>query len=575
MPTITVEKQDLCQLLGRDYTLNELEPLMDYVKGELKDYTLETDELKIELKDTNRPDLWCPEGVARQIRFTQANGAYVDFMETLQTSSPKQVLVDADIQPIRPYIGAFIAIGVPVSEAFLIQMIQTQEKLCDGYGKHRELIAIGIYNADKIRFPVHYNASDPHGIRFVPLGNEESMDLAEILEKHPKGQEYAGILHGKRKYPLLVDDTNDVLSFPPVINSRTSGEVLVGDQHLFVEITGLDLNMTLHALNILAYSFYDRGFQIEPVQIVYPYDTLYGRAVMTPYALDNSVDVESALFSTYLGQPYNEAEIIAALKCYGVKAEPQPASGNQAAANASIFKVSTLPYRQDYMHAVDAVEDLAIAIGYNHFEPIMPERFTVGSMQSMTLLEDRVRDHMIGFGFEEVILNILTNKADYSDRVNSTAADLLEISNPMSESYAALRNSLLPSLLKVEASSGKSLYPHRVFEVGEVVIRDAADNQQYATRSRLGALLAHSEANFSEMGSYLMHLSYLLFWELTIRAQTYPLFIAGRSGEIVADGLTVGRIGEVHPAILEKWGIKMPTVLFELDLSLLFSAENR
>jgi phenylalanyl-tRNA synthetase beta chain len=113
-----------------------------------------------------------------------------------------------------------------------------------------------------------------------------------------------------------------------------------------------------------------------------------------------------------------------------------------------------------------------------------------------------------------------------------------------------------------------------VFEVGEVVSRDATDNQQYATQSRVGALLSYSEANFSEMGSYLMHLGYLMFWELTIRTQALPMFIAGRSGNIVADGTTVGRIGEVHPAILEKWGIKMPTVLFELDLSLLFTGEN-
>ncbi len=571
MPTITVEKHDLCQLLGRDYALQELEPLMDYVKGELKDYAPETDELKIELKDTNRPDLWCPEGIVRQIRFALDDSDYADFMDAPPQASPKQVVVDADIQPIRPYIGAFIAKDVSVSAAFLIQMIQTQEKLCEGYGKHRELIAIGIYNADKIQFPVHYNAIEPHGIRFIPLGNAEPMDLAEILEHHPKGQEYAGILQGKSRYPILVDDTGDVLSFPPVINSRTSGEVLVGDQHLFIEITGLDLDMTLHALNILAYNFHDRGFQIEPVEVVYPYNTPYGQAVLTPYQLDNSVTVEGELFGKYLGQSYSAGEITAALARYGVSVQPQTGADM---AEQSTMRVSTYPYRQDYMHAVDAVEDLAIAIGFNVFEPIMPERFTVGSMQSLTVREDRVRDTMIGFGFEEVILNILTNKEDYTGRVDCETDDLLLISNPMSESYAALRNSLLPSLLKVEAASSKSVYPHRVFEVGEVVVRDAGRNQEYATKSRLGGLLAHSEANFSEMGSFLIHLGYLMFWDLSIRAQTFPMYISGRSGEIASGSNVVGRIGEVHPGILEKWGIKMPTVLFELDLSQLFHHET-
>ena len=32
------------------------------VKGELKEHIAETGELRIELQDSNRPDLWCCEG---------------------------------------------------------------------------------------------------------------------------------------------------------------------------------------------------------------------------------------------------------------------------------------------------------------------------------------------------------------------------------------------------------------------------------------------------------------------------------------------------------------------------------
>jgi phenylalanyl-tRNA synthetase beta chain len=234
--------------------------------------------------------------------------------------------------------------------------------------------------------------------------------------------------------------------------------------------------------------------------------------------------------------------------------------------------VSTYPYRQDYMHAVDVVEDFVIASGYNSFEPIMPERFTVGHLDPMTLTEDRVRETMIGLGFEEVILNILSNKADFSDRVLEMNSELLEISNPMTENYSSLRNSLLPSLLKVEAASYASMYPHKVFEVGEVVIRDDSDNQRWATRSRLGGLLAHAGANFSEMGSYLTQLQYLMFWNIKIQTDNFQLFIPGRSASIMADETAVGVIGEVHPEILDTWGIRMPTVLFEVDLSTLFTS---
>ncbi len=546
------------QLIGKEYSVAELEDMLTLVKGELKGYEPDTDELKIELNDTNRPDLWSPEGIARQLCFKDQPKRYDDLLRLNQSKPEKQVLVDARLQKIRPYIGAFIAKGVPVTEQFLIQMIQTQEKLCDIHGKQRELIAIGIYNAEKIQFPVHYKAIEPHEIQFVPLGCDEKMNLAEILKKHPKGIEFAGILAGNDRYPILYDDRSDVLSFPPVINSRTSGEVTIGDDHLFIEITGMEINMTLHALNIMAYNFNDRGFEIEPVTLVYPYDTEYGREIVSPYPLKNEVELEKALFEKYLGTSYTTEELTTALQNYGLTVQQQ---------DGERLLVSTYPYRLDYMHAVDAVEDLAISMDYNSFEPIMPERFTVGKFAPMTIFEDHVRATMIGFGFEEVILNILTNKEDFSGKVNEMYRDLLQISNVMTETYSCLRNSLIPSLLKVEARSFKSMYPHKVFEVGEVVIRDEAENHGCATKTKLTALFSHAGANFSEMGSCLNHLGYLLFWDTAIQTKHFPIFIEGRSGEIMAGDKNVGIIGEIHPEVLDKWGIKMPTVMFELDLN--------
>ena len=559
MPTISVEKADLLHLIGKHYSLEELEGQLDYVKGEIKGYSPETDELKIELKDTNRPDLWCPEGIARQLRFRHDTPDYSSLLHAPDARSDKQVVVDEQLQTIRPYIGAFVAKGVAVSEQFLIQMIQTQEKLCDGYGKKRELIAIGIYNADKIVFPVHYRAVKPDEIRFVPLGCEKEMDLAEILAQHPKGQEFAPILDGLERYPILHDDRDDVLSFPPVINSRSSGEVRPGDDCLFIEITGMDLDMTLHAVNILAYNFKDRGFEIEPVTSVYPNKTRYGQEVISPYPLRNEVTLECGLVEQYLGGSYRPEEIEEHLQKYGLAVERQ--------SEERALKVSSYPYRQDYMHPVDAVEDCAISIGFNAFEPIMPERFTVGHLQPQTLFEDRIRETMIGFGFEEVILNILSNKEDFNDRMLGMYAELLDISNPMNENYSALRNSLIPALLKVEANSSKSIYPHKVFEVGETAVKDEQDNHGWKTMTKLAAAISHAEANFSELGSYLAHLQYLMGWDARIQAKELPIFIPGRSGEIVVDETTAGIIGEIHPAVLEKWGIKMPSAIFELDLS--------
>src|SRR5512144_1462996 len=77
MPTISIFKTDFESLLGggprikRPVSIERLEDWLMLVKGELKEHVEETGELRIELQDSNRPDLWSCEGIARQIRIKQ------------------------------------------------------------------------------------------------------------------------------------------------------------------------------------------------------------------------------------------------------------------------------------------------------------------------------------------------------------------------------------------------------------------------------------------------------------------------------------------------------------------------
>jgi phenylalanyl-tRNA synthetase beta chain len=200
---------------------------------------------------------------------------------------------------------------------------------------------------------------------------------------------------------------------------------------------------------------------------------------------------------------------------------------------------------------------------------VWPERFTPGRLATLTLLEDKVRELMIGLGFEEIIANVLCSRDDVTTRVGLDGADLVAIENPMSESYAALRPSLLASLLAVEERSAKTAYPHRVFEVGEVVVRDAGDDHGSRTCSVLGALVAHPHASFTDLHSVLSYLGFYLDVETTLRAEEAGCFLPGRAATVLLDGRPAGRLGELHPAVLESWGVKMPAAYLELRVDAL------
>ncbi len=556
MPTITVKKRDLDRLFGIETNVDDLAEYLGLVKGEIKGYDPGQDDLKIELNDSNRPDLWSPEGIARQIkaRLTGAPKEYPFFNK--KAKSKVSINVSAGMKEIRPYIGGFIVRGVSVDDEMLAQLIQVQERLSSIFGRKRQVVSIGIYNLEKIAFPLHYKDAMPDEVRFVPLGFEEEMDLNEILSRHPKGIEYGGILRGHERYPVFVDNEGKVLSFPPIINSREIGEVRVGTSELFVEATGTDIRMILLTLNILAANLDDRGAAIEPVQVKYCFDTTAGRSLSIPYDLSKGMDVRLEDFEKVFGDSLDMMEIVRALTAYGYT----------VSARGKKMRVGIPPYRDDIMHTVDLVEDYAISRGYSTFRPLMPSTFSVGSLSEIESFSDRLRGYMVGFGFQEVITNILSSGDEQLRKMEIADGRLIEIENAMSLSYSAVRNSIIPSLLKVESSSSGAFYPHMVFELGEVGILDEKEMMGSRTENRLTAVTAHPQANFSGIHSYLDLLFYYTGRDYQLRPAAHPSFMEGRVGQVIVDGVEIGIIGEIHPQVLENWQINMPCSLFEISV---------
>ncbi|MGE0712593.1 MAG: phenylalanine--tRNA ligase subunit beta [Planctomycetota bacterium] len=604
MPHITFPLRDLAELAGEpELTLERVGELCQLVKGELKLRHSSEDELKVELQDTNRPDTWTVEGIARHVRQrrTGAAGDYAFFADDREPAGA--IEVDESVSGVRPYVSGFVARGWTVTEEGLQAFISAQEVLCRNFGRNRKSVAIGIYDASAIAFPIRYEATDAaSGERaFVPLRPadwetvrdaagepipaarwERRWTPAEILRDHPTGRTYADALPDPSRAPILVDAQGRVLSFPPLINSDDLGRVRPGMHQLFVETTGTVLDQVLLATNILAANLADRGAEIVPVLTRYPQETPRGRELRGPHPLEDrrEVTVPAAAFGELLGEPdLARPEVLEHLRRFGLSVREQ----------GEALVVSTLPYRADYLHAVDAIEDFAVSRGYQSFQPLLPEEFTIGALSAATAFGDLVRDRMIGVGFEEAIGNILTAveplrarcglAEEGEDHRPLSAPRLVRIRNVMNRNYSVVRDWLLPTLLEVEAHSSGATYPHRVFETGEVCSWEPGANLASRTRLHLGALVADHQMGFSETQAYLHALLSTLGLPFGAEGEAgyrlvlaeHPSFIPGRAAwvEVRCAGRSdrVGLLGEVHPAVLSEWGIYFPTGAFELDLS--------
>ena len=244
--------------------------------------------------------------------------------------------------------------------------------------------------------------------------------------------------------------------------------------------------------------------------------------------------------------------------------------GYEVTSHTGSVKAKLPPYRQDVMHAMDVVEDVAMSRGYAEFSPVMPAQFTVGGLSKIEQTADRARNFMVGMGFQEIISNILGAPEQYRDwmRVTDTPwGKMVEVDNVMSLSFSCLRQWMLPSLLRVETASSRAFYPHRLFEAGEVAIPDPSHELGSRTETVLGAMIAHATAHFSEIHSCLDVLFYHLGKTYTLEPVPHPSFLEGRAGKIVLSGKAMGVIGEVHPEVLERWQIGVPVVAFDVNLS--------
>jgi phenylalanyl-tRNA synthetase beta chain len=561
MPKIEVTAESFYSLLGKTYDLEYLESIFPAAKAELDG--VEDDILKIELNDTNRPDLWSTAGLARQLRsFEHASAPLYDFFSTADVqfeTEGREIHVDEKLKDIRPYVAGFAVSGKPIDEATLKDIIQTQEKLCWNFGRKRRSIAMGVYRSDLFSYPVQYKAVDPVETRFTPLQSERQMNLVEIIKEHPKGIEYGHIVQDFDLYPMITDSNDNVLSFPPVINSAEIGAVQEGDANLFIELTGTVLRDVFLAASIVACDLSDAGYEILPVKIVYPYETEFGTEVVCPYYFQEPASAEISYIQKLLGEQLSARQCTDALKRMGI----------YSVSDESSLYITVPEYRNDFLHPVDIVEDVMIGHGLENFSPVMPNDYTVGRLTAAEQFSRKVKDILVGMGFQEMMYNYLGSKKDYIDNMCVDGKEYIHIENPMTENYEYVRASVLPSLLHSESVSAHAVYPHHIFEVGKTAFLDDDDVSGTVTRNTLGFLSADSQMGFNEIRSTLSALMYYLGRDFTLKETEEPRFIPGRCGSIYVGESRVGIFGETHPQVLERWGIGMPTVMCEIDLDIL------
>jgi phenylalanyl-tRNA synthetase beta chain len=136
-----------------------------------------------------------------------------------------------------------------------------------------------------------------------------------------------------------------------------------------------------------------------------------------------------------------------------------------------------------------------------------------------------------------------------------------------------MRSSLIGSLVECVAFNAKHKQTRvRVFEIGRCFVRSS--HGEYAQPIRLGCA-AFGDLLPEQWGAPARPVDFydlkgdvealLAGRPLRFEAAVHPAFHPGKSARIVADGVAIGWIGELHPRWQQKYDLRLAPVLCELD----------
>ncbi len=539
MPTITLDKKDVFKLIGKEIPDGILKDRISMLGTDLE--KVDDFEIIVEVFP-NRPDLLSEEGFARAL--SSFIGVKTGLRKYEVKKSSLKMEVDSSVKNVRPFIKCAVLKNVNLTDEAIKSLMQLQEKLHLTHGRKRRKVAIGVHDFDKIKFPLVYKAVKPDEISFVPLGMTTEMNLAQILSKHPKGRDYAFCLDGLKKYPIIIDAKDDVVSFPPIINGIVT-QVREETKNLFIDVTGTDVNAVTQALNILIASLTDRGAEIYSLDV---------GGIVSPDLTPRKMKVELSYINKLLGLDLKQKEFEELLSKMGLGYDKE---------------VLIPAYRGDIIHPVDIVEAVAIAYGYENFQSEIPNLATIAEEDPFEKFKTKVANILIGLRMIETNTYHITNKENLNKKMNLELG-CVELSNALTKDYDVLRSWMIPNLMDVLKNNRNREFPQKIFEMGICFKENNEKETGVEEFTRLAVLISHTKANFTEIKQVLDYLFRALDLNYEIENAEHSSFIKGRVGRVVVDGKKMAYIGEISPEVITNWELDMPVAALELNLTELY-----
>ncbi len=245
--------------------------------------------------------------------------------------------------------------------------------------------------------------------------------------------------------------------------------------------------------------------------------------------------------------------------------------------------VSVPSFRSDVRCMEDLAEEVARLFGYNNIAFSLSSGGALVGALSPAQLQKRVLGRCLrSQGYDEMLSYSFVSPADF-DQISlpkdSELRNCVTILNPLGEDKSIMRTTMLPSLLMMLAGNAAVRNADaRLYEIGIVF---HPTNDKLPTEKTMIVLGSNGQGNdfYTLKGSIeticgLFHIESVRFVANTDGTTFHP----GRCAQIFVGETLVGIMGEIHPQVLENYGLESRAWAAELNFDMLFAlkgAESR
>ncbi len=427
-------------------------------------------------------------------------------------------------------------------------------------------------------------------------GVERTLDAEDlIVADHAKPLALAGVMGGWDT--MITPSTKNVLVeaawFDPVAVRRTARRhgLHTDASHRFER--GADFNAAPVASALVCAILLANGGSIEGKLVDVRVAAVEAKtARRKPVALKLS-EVQRILGKTVDKEGITAETVEGVLKALGCGLASQSAAADESAnqpAHQAAWLVTLPSWRLDLEREIDLVEEVARVYGYNRFANTLPAFGEGVKALPWAASEDAVRRVLLAAGFHEAISSTFCSAAEAAMTAQQPG-QVVPLGNPLSEEAGVLRPSLVPGMLGMIAGNlHRDVSDVRLFELG-TAFSGTTEKLEERPALAFGAagnlpdtspLHAARAIEFYDIKGVVeqvlerFQMKAMYFDRFPAEAGLTPEWLHPyRAARVVADGVTVGWFGQVHPREAEARKFKEPVLAGELYLDRLYKLPLR